>query len=415
MTPDDPIDVDADYTEEEILDQDGGDVVYDDADEIYDENWDETDEPVAAAPVKKKGGLFNILLIGGAVLIGGGIMVMHFTPKKQPAGDLGAPNAEITSSQPLTPIAADDSAAPPANNELSGLKKDVPDENILPAATQPAMPSTPTQQGFMDNPSKLDATTAQKTPTTPAPSLPDQGPSMTGLDAPAPSGTPAVPQNLPSIDQIKKAAPAPVVAEKLPLSTPAPITPAPVITPITKTPPVVAAIPSTQPSAHEVELQSKIDDMAKKVTELEKKLSEKPVVAPAPVADATEVADLKASVAKLEDKIASMKQSTAKTETSNVETQEIDPAPKHIAKKSSPPKKRKVLENSDDAYSPPTVSSNWQLRGARTGEAMIGKEGQAEFKTVHVGDVVAGLGQILSISQVGGSWVVQGNAGKISQ
>jgi intracellular multiplication protein IcmG len=57
----------------------------------------------------------------------------------------------------------------------------------------------------------------------------------------------------------------------------------------------------------------------------------------------------------------------------------------------------------------------WKLRSARPGNAVIYDSRGREMKTVEVGDSVAGIGKIRSISVVNGKWVVQGSQGKIVQ
>ncbi len=60
-------------------------------------------------------------------------------------------------------------------------------------------------------------------------------------------------------------------------------------------------------------------------------------------------------------------------------------------------------------------SSNWQLRSAVEGMALLGRVNSSELKRVSVGDMVSGLGKVTSISEQDGHWVVEATGGSISQ
>ncbi|MCB1784377.1 MAG: hypothetical protein KDI13_10340 [Alphaproteobacteria bacterium] len=57
----------------------------------------------------------------------------------------------------------------------------------------------------------------------------------------------------------------------------------------------------------------------------------------------------------------------------------------------------------------------WKLRSAQPGRAVIYDQRTDEMKTVEVGDTVAGIGKILSVSNETGKWVVRGTRGEIKQ
>ena len=57
----------------------------------------------------------------------------------------------------------------------------------------------------------------------------------------------------------------------------------------------------------------------------------------------------------------------------------------------------------------------WVLRSAQPGRAVLAQKETGDFKTVEVGDHVAGLGRIRSIQVENGRWVVRGSSGSVSQ
>ena len=91
----------------------------------------------------------------------------------------------------------------------------------------------------------------------------------------------------------------------------------------------------------------------------------------------------------------------AAAETAKAETEVASAAPETPKAESSKPK--------------PVVVPKWQLRSAKPGFAVLYDSRTGDVKTVEVGDRVAGLGKIKSISQVNGKWVVQGSSGKVRQ
>lgn len=63
----------------------------------------------------------------------------------------------------------------------------------------------------------------------------------------------------------------------------------------------------------------------------------------------------------------------------------------------------------------PAVMPNWVLKSAKPGIAVLYDKRTGDVKTVGVGDRVAGLGRIRSVSKVDGRWVVEGTGGKVRQ
>lgn len=63
----------------------------------------------------------------------------------------------------------------------------------------------------------------------------------------------------------------------------------------------------------------------------------------------------------------------------------------------------------------PSISSQWALRSAQPGRAIISSRGGNDFKTIETGQRVSGLGIVRSIGLENGRWVVRGTDSIISQ
>ena len=60
-------------------------------------------------------------------------------------------------------------------------------------------------------------------------------------------------------------------------------------------------------------------------------------------------------------------------------------------------------------------ASDWQLRSAQPGQAIVALKGSNDLKTVAVGDSLNGIGRITSIAIENGKWTVRGTRGSVSQ
>ena len=407
--PDDDSDMlDMDLNEE-ILDEDL-DML--DAEEL-DGEWDDSAEEAApAAKPKKKFSLFNIIVIGVAVLIGLGILA---SMGSKPDPNSQAPGGQMTSVPSLPP--SETGAVDP--NSLQAMQQDVPDTGATQTDTAPTAPTPDSSQGFMNDPSQLDQGT---------PSLP-QAPSMTGFaNAPQAPETPTSGNtNLPNINQIKKAElPVPGASPEIqsaPVASPTSAAPAPAPVAAVPAPTPIAApsqpVTSAAPAADTGGILAKLDKMMSRMDSLEKKIDEKQAMTPAASSN-SDIEELKTAVTRLEERVSKLSQSPVQS--SAAVPSYVDEPSKVIVKKTVPkPKKKKISADENAAWSPAkssastsSTSTNWELRSARSGEAMISRSGGA-LQTVRVGDNVPGLGQIQSISQMGGSWVVRGSGGSVSQ
>lgn len=392
MKPNDPSDLDSqdmDLTDDDLLDSDLDSF---DDDEIYDdESWDDQAEAQPAAPAKKKSSAFTYGVIGVAVLIGAGILYAQFS-----GGEDAAPQMEI--SAPALPNPGTDTA-PADPNSLAAIQ-DAPQIQDAPAIAPPPE----SQGGFMNDPTQLDQPGLATTP-----SLPD-APSMTAPDAQV-ADLP-VPQNLPNIEQIRKADP--VSEQALPvaanpdtpdhlIAAPLPAENVPLVQPATQN----QAIPDPSVANPPVDvLMAKLDQISERLSALETR----PAPAPSPASDnSAEVARLSEALTRLERKVDQI--SAAPAPARSVAAEEND-APIKVNPKPAAKPKAKAAPRKKPQSAP---AGKWELRSARPGEAMVAKPGEAELKTVRVGDSVVGIGQIQSIAQSGGAWVVQGTTGSIRQ
>ena len=372
----------ASRNDDDILDVDLSSESFDD-DLLDDGGWDDpalnTAQPRKAMrsgkSVKKSGkkpALFNLILIGGAVIAGLGILFFQFSGDKNPAPDL---NAQLTAEQQLPAPIAPDATAPPATdpNDLLALQNGTvstdPNAPITtpavndPTAIQPAPAPTETG-GVLNDPSLMPETLPAPTPAeTPAPT-----------PAPVATETAVTPEALPTPAQatLAPASIAPTPAETL---APAPAT----VATETKAPtPAAAANMTSIPS-------SELDEMRKTIAALEAKVKD------------------------LESKPATVTMNN--TEQSSIADQ-VTETPK---KKPAPKKKKPAVKKQTTAKAKTTSTPSWELRGIAGGEAVVAKRGSDDFQTVGVGDTLSGVGRVTAIHNEGGTWVIEGTNGKIRQ
>ena len=131
-----------------------------------------------------------------------------------------------------------------------------------------------------------------------------------------------------------------------------------------------------------------------------------------------EIQDRDRTIEELQGIIQSMKEEMSTLDTQRAQT---SPAPAVQKTVSETPKP-------SDAYSPPPPvaqqkpqqapvksSVKWVMRSAQPGKALVSKEGADGVYAIEVGGSLAGLGQITTIAQENGKWVVRGTKGYITQ
>lgn len=413
-----------DFQDTSFDDADTYDADYTTGDDLADDEWDTMDDGAGddgqQAPAKKKSSLTNKLIIGAAVVVGAGVMVMTMMGGA-PQNTAQAPQA-VAPSMP-TPASPTDMAAMPA-------PLPAPAPAPAPAANLPAvpaygadadsaaaqMPRDPDQglpaQGMFNDPQALDSTlqdagqdSGQESDIlAPAP-LADARP-VEVSDAPAMPDAPmaAAPVPAPSVampkanDLLKPSAVAdapvadvaPVVAEPMPAPVSEP-TPAPAA-------PVADQAASSVDAEMTVQMLDRLDLIAARLDQLEDDLS---VVRKESAAAATdEVEELRAAVKALEKKLSTQAQAPARATTTDA------PVARTTTLKAEPKSKPAVRQ---------AQPVQWVLKGAQPGRAMVSRAGESEMRTVEVGDSLPGVGRISSIAYESGRWVVTGSEGRISQ
>ena len=390
-------------------------------------------------PQKKKSSLISYLIIVAVVVAAGGFGYMKFFAAKPPS----------------VVAANDGSGAPLPASDLSSLTalRDQPGNQYMPTPTDaPAPAPTGTiksQGGFMnapvDNQPPTQGADAASDPASlpiptpaPIPGLPPGGPSMTAVETPEttppadtlpPAGAPTQPpadpgvalllgikptSDFPSVDLIKKAtpttveapvtpdAPAPVVPETVTATAPTVPPVAPTLVPdavpelpagISPTPTLSGDAPATGDTAASQEVQEKLSAAESRIAELKK-----------------ELADAKAAALKAADR--------PFERNSSVDPVKIErpskPQATRPARESAPSKR--IIRNDSTAAAKPVLKSNWELRGAQPGQAMVStKGGKGDIRTVFVGDTLAGVGRITAITRTPSGWVVRGTNGTLHQ
>lgn len=398
-----------DFQDTSFDEADTYDADYTTGDDLADDEWDAIDdgsgEDTQQAPAKKKSSLTNKLIIGAAVVVGAGVMVMTMMG--------GAPQNTAQAPQPVAPSAAPaDMAAMPADvSAPTPAPLPAPAPAPAPVADLPAYgadpadaqtPREPDQalpaQGIFNDPQALDSALqdvgqdARPVEVSDAPAMPDAP--MAAAPVPAPSV--AMPK---ANDLLKPSAvadapvadAAPVIAEQ---PMPAPVsepTPAPAA-------PVADQAASSVDAEMTAQMLDRLDLIAARLDQLEDDLS---VVRKESAAAATdEVEELRAAVKALEKKLSTQAQAPARATTTD------EPVARTTTLKAEPKSKPAVRQ---------AQPVQWVLKGAQPGRAMVSRAGESEMRTVEVGDSLPGVGRISSIAYENGRWVVTGSEGRISQ
>lgn len=405
-------DYDETYEDDVTYTEDDSDQWSDDAD-LGD---DEDSASEQAPPAKKKTSNLTIAIILVVAVVG----VFGFMALKGNKGDAQQPSAE---NQSAVAIDADEAMTPPATeadqSNITDLKNQADQDtqgdqtaNITPPI--PAAVADEPPQGLMDNPNlmgsnvKDDVSPADAKPivgSVPATSGADQTsavPSEEVVNAISPTVKPV--SDFPTVDSIKK----PDLA------------PAPVMTGAAGSVDVDST--SVEQSNKAAELKAQIDAAQAEISNLEKKISDQAAELEAQkkaVAKATaqasvtasgvseaEVAALKEQIADLEEKLAAKAEKPSKVVVA--EASSTDESEYVVSKP--------VVKNKPVAAKPKlALKQSWSLKSAGTGKAILSDKATGDLKTVRVGDVVSGLGRIVSISNINSSWVVKGTLGSVSE
>ncbi len=423
--------------EEQAFDEEGfGDDSWDEdfsegAMDAVEEDADEGKQPHAT---KKKGGLFNIILITAAVLGGGAFIYLKVLA---PSGG--------TVPQP-TPIAEAPSDLPVESQQAS-LQ---PGEPVAPSPVEPALVNAPVPEQAAPSDGLL--------PTLAPPSEPPvlaEAPAATAVDPVPALISPPISETLPVVVTTPAEvpgvpeAPAPIAApEAIPetamksnndFSPGLPSAKDILLPPVTDnqaSPPVMNqvaapadAIPADVAKGIEQKLSvllARLDTFEGRITNLEggvHQVSSKIAALESKPAATSDVDGLNKTIQVLERKISSL-ENVAAVAPAPVVTPDVAKIDKPTFVPAAPepvtasPKAPIVETPKRATKTEPAAASarsvDWVLRSAQLGAAMVVPKAGGDMRTIRVGDSLSGLGRITAIEQRGSRWVVQGTLGTLT-
>jgi intracellular multiplication protein IcmG len=150
-------------------------------------------------------------------------------------------------------------------------------------------------------------------------------------------------------------------------------------------------------SADLAKITSQLENISKRLETLESRLGSASVD--------KELADLKKTVSRLEGQIKDGGKAATSAKASKAAPASAGSTKTEASVKQAPVR-RKAL---------PVAAVKWELRAAQPGRAWVAKAGSEEMQMVDIGDNLAGVGTITSISYENGTWIIQGSQGKIAQ
>lgn len=390
---------------------------YDDLDadlidgEILDDDLDMTPPPRKA---KKKSSFFTYVVIGLVVIVGGIVLATSFggsqpTPVTPPP--LDAASGQIPGQVPgqmPEQIPGQIPAQAPGMTDPQNAQAGQPPLVAPAPVSDPAAPIP--DQGFMNNPNILPQAAA------PTPNVADQPIQNPAAPLPAPAPVPTDVPATPSQENVAQGPLAPLPQ----FPTPAPADPAavnaiPQAQDVMKAPDAPAAIADapvapmspTPPAPVDPMMGQKLNEAMQRIATLEAELKSAREASTAP---SDEVVVLQQKVADLQAQL------REKTRDATPSRKEASPeAPKKKRSDTRKTTTRKKESDMDRAWSPPRVTTQWDLRAASDGQAVVTRKGGGAFTQVRVGDTLEGVGRVTAITQKGGLWVIEGTQGRVSQ
>lgn len=415
---------------------------------------DESEEPQKAP--RKKGGLFNILLIGGALIVGGGFIYMKVIAPGSPAPATTAvtqTEVPVTSTEPVQEVQADVPALPASDNPVAeSLPESAPEMTPEPPAVAVAeaippqeVPAAPSVADIV--PVLTDETVQQVTPEvspdSPAVNPSDTVPELASImksDSAVESPTPPMPSPISAPDAVPvtdNATPAyPVTGTMQMTDIPEPVKDN-----------VAPADSMSDETAKAIDeklsrLLTRLDSFEGRIASLEGGLKEVSSQ-PAPAAVPADMSEISGAIKALEQKITTLeKRPAAQPVAETAEKPVFVPAAEKSAESPVVPLEEPVSQIPEETAAVPVTApaaespapvkpktvtpkpaaakvTAWVLRSAQPGAAMIAPKAGGDMKSVRVGDTVSGLGRIIAIEQKHqqkqGRWVVQGTTGVIAQ
>lgn len=411
-------------------------------DDFADEDWDHFDDDadpgIEASPQggKKKMPMFNVIVIGGAVVLGLGVMVLQLggDPAPAPTTQVAAVQDEYDDWVEMEP-ASDERARQEAGimNDPSMLaeitRRNQPRPNTYGEArpvTEPPMPA-PFTTGAMDE------GVLTPMPSQPAPS-PNGRADIPRMTDPAPY--PETPRT-PEFPQAASPAPAP--------ATETPVNPFTAVTPrqdepsefqtagdvpasvnpfapepqqtdaelaapatITSPPQTTRSADPRTPSVEDdlmMAVHDKLDQFLNRLDQLDSRLSS---IEGRAQPDTANLTDLHGSLKTIENRIAGLERAAADAP----RTAAAAPRRQATPTPSAPP----TATTARPARATTTVrAEDWILRSAQNGQAYVSRRGQPDMLNIGIGDTLSGIGRITAIEQQNGRWVVTGSLGRIEQ
>ena len=435
---------DSEFSEEDSWDEEGFES------ESGDESGEGDGQSEEQPAKKKKGGLFNVILILLALVGGGGFIYLKVL---SPAGQATAPQQAEAPATPAVeqqaevppPVAPEQPALaatdplmpPPAGTTADALPPATPDV-AAPALTPELTDAPPALADAPVEPAALTAEPAVPAPVAeqpvPAPAQPVEvasaPPMPSPISAPEPTAEGGFSGTLPSAKDIMLASPS---AAKTPATDVAP-----------------SGISADAAKSIEQKLSvllARLDTFEGRIANLENGIHQTSSEVSALKAKPAPVADLSAinqSVAKLEQKIASLESGSSTPAATPVAAKPAEspvaaaPAPADVAAiekptfipaaEEEPAKPAAPAINAVDTpkttETPAIVKTekpvapkvtSWVLRSAQPGTAMVAPKDGGDMRSIKVGDTLSGIGRIVAIEMADGRWVVRGTSGTITR
>ena len=316
-----------------------------------------------------------------------------------PTADGSVPGVPVdAASTPVDPNAPADPNAPVTAEVTPPADGTVPATETPPAETATA--ETPSAQDIL-NKAMADRAAEQGGETPPA-----DGAAATTEEKPADAATDA------TADATKE-----VVPEIATTETPA----TEGVKPATETgdaEAVKAAAAAATANAEEVKaleskLDSKIDELLKRMEKIENDLGE---VRETKGGDSKEIED---SLQSLKEEVAELKNRPATAAPEKKAKKEAKPEPvEEASEEATPtaaPAPKKAVTPKPAPAAPAVTAGGWELRAAQPGRAWVSPQGSRDMQSVVVGDTLKGIGKVTGIVYQNGQWTVQGTTGAIHQ
>lgn len=370
--------------------------------EVEDGDWDQYDDgtedvagevpevPEGKQKTKKKSGLFNLLLIGGAVLAAGGFIFIKMGAAPPPSTPLASE------------VAAQQNPAPPKVTIETEIAK-------APSAPVPSVLPMPTPIAASESTAPVDSSQL-------LPAGPDQTQDEATFRLPKAGDIllkkPTVESESDSLENDSKQSIA-IISETT------------VQAPAVNIAPVISTSLSPETGAVPAESIEKINVLSTRVKNLETQLEnyrqENVTKETALSESAKEISALQKTISTLQARLDEKgKQDSAVSSQKMPDrvivqkvTPEVKPRPQILGKKSDPDLPAPAQAQAPS--SPYAPESGWVLKGAQPGRAMVAKAGERDLHPVVVGDTLLGIGRVTAIMYQDGKWQVIGTEGKVSQ